>query len=63
MVAISGELMAITRLLPVIAVLDPGYRAVPLIELTIHALIIVVLVSSFAGFYIGVRISRPRYFD
>lgn len=42
---------------------QPGYTQVPAIKLSIHALLIMILVSGFIGFYAGVRISRPRYWD
>lgn len=58
------------EVMPYLAALPPtldrfqaGYHAVPVIELTFQALIVVVLVCIFIGFYIGVRINRPRYWD
>lgn len=58
------------EVMPYVAALPPaldrfqaGYHAVPVIELTFQALIVVVLVCIFVGFYVGVRINRPRYWD
>ena len=51
------------RLLPALNRYQTGYHSVPVVELTFQALIVVVLVCIFVGFYIGVRINRPRYWD
>ncbi len=63
------ELKAITTTIPLLALALPGQAAqssphteVPLIQLTPHTLLIIVLVALFVGLYVGVRINRPpRY--
>lgn len=51
------------EVMPAIVRFQTGYHAVPVVELTFQALIVVVLVCIFLGFYVGVRINRPRYWD
>jgi hypothetical protein len=51
-------------LFPILFLVEqPGFTQVPVIKLTLHALLIMILLSSFIGFYVGVRISRPRFWE
>ncbi len=38
-------------------------REVPVVEMTIQALVILALICIFLGFYAGIRVARPRYWD
>jgi len=51
------------RHLPLAGILQSGFRSVPVVELTIQGLVLLTLICVFAGFYIGVRVNRPRYWD
>ncbi len=48
---------------PLAGVAQSGFRSVPVVELTIQGLVLLTLICVFAGFYIGVRVNRPRYWD
>ncbi len=63
MIQVSTALYQINQLLMLLQSQGPDTRAVPVLAITLHTLFILALVSAFIGFYIGVRISRPRYLD